>query len=380
MKARRLLVITPSGKHLGGSERMLDQFLASARAAGIVVHVIFLDDGDQFKEVASAGYSCECIRVGRLRYIHRWVAFAITLIRILRLHRPDMVIGWQSKVAAYASIPCWLTRMPFFCFHRGYPSKNGIDRASYLLHCSGYITNSLFTAQRLGQFVHRPVAVVHSTVDIDLFSRALAIPPAEAKQKFNFDPNKPLVGIVGRLQYWKGMHVFVQAMSIVSQTIDCQAVIVGGTHDMEPDYPAFLQERIYLLEMTGRVRMVGAQDAPSEWMQAMDVFVHASDREPFGLVVVEAMSLGKPVIATMPGGPAEVITHEQDGLLVEYGDHEALAKAIIRYLTDVSFAKACGDAARKSVTRFDGRDYAQTLVDRIDALKVRPRRKTQRQS
>jgi len=378
VKTRRVLVVTPSGKNLGGSERMLVQFLASARHAGIVVHVVFLENGDHFEDIARAGYSCECIPAGRLRYIHRWIGFFFVLAGILRLHRPDMVIGWQSKTSCYASLPCWFTRTPFFCFHRGYPGSSWIDRASYFLHSSGYVANSRFTAARLSRFVRRPIAVIHSTVDIEAFTKAKSTPPAELKQKLGFDPDKPLVGIVGRLQHWKGMHVFVHAMALVRESIDCQAVIVGGTHDFEPDYPAFLEEKIYSLGMKGHVRMVGTQTNTSEWMQAMDVFVHASEHEPFGIVVVEAMSLGKPVIATAPGGPEEIITHDENGQLVAFNDPKALAHAIERYLKDSVLAGQHGNRATTTARNYDGLNYAPTLLEKIDALKVREWRKSRR--
>src|SRR5262249_60669713 len=86
--------------------------------------------------------------------------------------------------------------------------------------------------------------------------------------------------------------------------------------------------------LNGQVRLVGRQSNPEEWMQAMDVFVHSSQHEPFGMVVIEAMALGKPVVASAEGGPTEVITQNVDGLLAPYGDARAFADAIGRLLAD----------------------------------------------
>ena len=69
-------------------------------------------------------------------------------------------------------------------------------------------------------------------------------------------------------------------------------------------------------------------------MQAMDVFVLASHNEPFGMVVIEAMALGKPVVATAEGGPTEVITSEEQGTLVPWGDPRALSRAVARFVAD----------------------------------------------
>src|SRR5439155_3346393 len=119
---------------------------------------------------------------------------------------------------------------------------------------------------------------------------------------------------VGRLQRWKGFHVLVEAMPrILRSHPAAQCVLVGGEHALEPDYKRFLEDRITSLGLQERIHLVGQQQNVAEWTTAMDVFVHASDREPFGMVVVEAMALGKPVVASADAGPTEVITPGVDG-------------------------------------------------------------------
>jgi glycosyltransferase involved in cell wall biosynthesis len=74
-------------------------------------------------------------------------------------------------------------------------------------------------------------------------------------------------------------------------------------HDLEPDYEPWLRNRIKELGMVEKIRMVGVQRNVPEWMQAVNVLVHASEREPFGIVVVEAMALGKPVVRPARADP-----------------------------------------------------------------------------
>ncbi|MGI8504913.1 MAG: glycosyltransferase, partial [Hassallia sp.] len=104
---------------------------------------------------------------------------------------------------------------------------------------------------------------------------------------------------------------------------------------------------------------------PALWMQAMDVFVHASDNEPFGLVVIEAIALGKPVIAGNAGRPTEIITHGVNGLLTPYGDFDALAIAILRYLDDQEFARNAAVAARQRALDFSTQRYAQNFINAV---------------
>ena len=104
--------------------------------------------------------------------------------------------------------------------------------------------------------------------------------------------------------------------------------------------------------------LAGPQPDVAEWMQAMDVVVHASDREPFGIVILEAMALGKPVVAGAEGGPREIVSDGVNGLLAPFGDSDALAGAILRYLGDPDLAGAVGQAAGATAAAFTVRRFA----------------------
>ncbi len=100
-------------------------------------------------------------------------------------------------------------------------------------------------------------------------------------------------------------------------------------------------------------------------MQAMDIIVHASEKEPFGMVVVEAMGLGKPVIAGAEGGPAEIITHETNGLLTPFGEPDALAAAIRRFINDVALAQRAARTAQQRALDFSSAHYAHSFIAQL---------------
>ena len=139
-------------------------------------------------------------------------------------------------------------------------------------------------------------------------------------------------------------------------------------HDLEPEYEPWLRERIKALGMAEKIRMVGVQRNVPEWMQAMDVVVHASEREPFGIVVVEAMALGKPVVATRPGGPEEIITHDSDGQLVTWNKPDELAEAILKYLRDPEWARSVGQRAKQRSGEYSMEKYAKRVGDALREL------------
>jgi glycosyltransferase involved in cell wall biosynthesis len=108
-----------------------------------------------------------------------------------------------------------------------------------------------------------------------------------------------------------------------------------------------LQGRIETLALTDRVRLLGFRDDVRSIMAAGDVFVLPAKAEPFGLVLVEAMALGKPVIATRAGGPLDIVVPGATGLLVEPGSSAELAEAILALLADAAEREAMGARGRE---------------------------------
>jgi glycosyltransferase involved in cell wall biosynthesis len=101
-------------------------------------------------------------------------------------------------------------------------------------------------------------------------------------------------------------------------------------------------------------------------LREADVFVLASRFEPLGVVYMEAMALGLPTIGTDAGGVGEIITDEQDGLLVPPEDDERLAEAVARLLDDPALRQRLGANARRTIVeRFDSRIGAAKFYERL---------------
>jgi glycosyltransferase involved in cell wall biosynthesis len=124
-------------------------------------------------------------------------------------------------------------------------------------------------------------------------------------------------------------------------------VLVGDALFGETAYVETLRVRARQPDITGRVHFLGfRQDIPG-LMKSMDLIVHTSTSpEPFGLVIVEAMLAGKPVIATRGGGAVEIVSDGTNGLLVSPGSVPELRAAIERLLGDRALANRLGQAGR----------------------------------
>jgi glycosyltransferase involved in cell wall biosynthesis len=163
----------------------------------------------------------------------------------------------------------------------------------------------------------------------------------------------PVVVIIGSLLRWKGQATFIDAAAIIARSGSVPNVsfwIVGGSVGGEDDYELELRERVVELGLQDSVRFAGHCNNVFPWIGRADVVVHASvNPEPFGRVIIEGMALGKPVIASRLGGPVEIISDGQSGLLVDPGKPELLAEAIVKVLTDEALRRTLTEGGYKTV-------------------------------
>jgi glycosyltransferase involved in cell wall biosynthesis len=174
----------------------------------------------------------------------------------------------------------------------------------------------------------------------------------------------PTVGIVGRLQPWKGQEVFLRAAArLAAARPDTRFLVVGGAIlGWEGSYPEDLRRLADELGIADLVHFAGHQRDVHPWYDALDVVVHASFGEPFGLVLVEAMALGKPVVATAAGGPLEIIEDGVSGLLIPPRDPVRLAATVQRILDDPHLSSALGHGAAQRAQQFSEERMAQRFA------------------
>lgn len=363
----RVLVVMPLGKALGGGEEMLRQLLSQDRGTDIAWTVVFLRPGPMVDEVRNLGIECEVIDAGRFRNVFRRMATVWRVAALARRVHADLVFGWMVAGQATAGPAALVAGKRGGWYQVGTPRPDWLDRFATLWPARGIVTLSKNGEEAQSRiWPHRPVRVIYPGASIGRMERAGEEAPRVLRQRLQLPIDGPVVGIVGRLQRWKGIHVFLDALAIVRRSRpNVHGVIVGGPHETEPRYGDELRAQATALGIADAVTFAGFQPNATEWMQAMDVVVHASDNEPFGIVVVEAMALGKPVVAGSAGGPAEIITDGTNGLLAPYGDARALAKAVERYLADPECAGRLGAAARDRAAGFGEREYTARVVDAL---------------
>jgi glycosyltransferase involved in cell wall biosynthesis len=364
MKPLRVLTVMPLATARGGAEMNFRQLMRHGRDQGVEWIVVFLRDGPMVTEMRALGLDVRVIAAGRFRNASKRIRAIRRIARLATSRKVDLVFGWMVAGQLTAGAAALIAGVPCAWFQAGTPRPDWLDRFSTLLPARGVIVVSRAAAAAQSRvWPPRRQWLVYPGASLEAFDPSRLPAPAAARSKLGLPGDGPLIGMTGRLQRWKGMHLFIAAIARVRESRpDVRAVIVGGAHETEPQYGAELRTQVHELGLDEVVTFAGFQPNVAEWMQAMDVFVHASDREPFGIVVVEAMALGKPVVAGADGGPAEIITDGENGLLTPYGDAGSLAKAILRYLDDDAFAARVAAAARIRAAAFDDRTFAANIL------------------
>jgi glycosyltransferase involved in cell wall biosynthesis len=166
--------------------------------------------------------------------------------------------------------------------------------------------------------------------------------------------NGVLVAHVGRLVAWKGQLEFLRAFAQVAERVPtARALVIGDDAEgLNQSYVEELQRFVVQNNLSERVIFTGRIEDIHNLVAAVDIVVHSStEPEPFGLVVTEAMALGKPVIAASFGATAEIVDDGVNGLLVDPSDTSALAEAILKLEQDAELRERFGQAGLKKAER-----------------------------
>jgi glycosyltransferase involved in cell wall biosynthesis len=275
------------------------------------------------------------------------VGFLISLAQLIRCLDVQIVHTNSLKSDLLGGIAARLAHRPVIWHVRDRissdylpPAVASVFRELCRLIPDRVVTNSHATMRTLGPNPPSRYKVVHDGTVV----------PAEAPPL----GTSPRIGLVGRIAPWKGQDVFLLAAARLREKFpQAKFLIIGSALFKESEFEAHLHKLSADLHLADTVEFTGFRDDISEAMSSLTMLVHASTTpEPFGQVVIEAMALAKPVIATNGGGIPEIIEHGRSGMLVPLADDQAMADAISRLLSNPAQAAEMGRLGRQRVSEF----------------------------
>ena len=319
MKAKRILLLV-TDLQIGGTPTVVRELAIRLHLAGVDVQVACLGEwGPTAKQIQDAGVTVTALDARTV-----WdIAVFTRLSRLLNEQRIDVVLSFL----VHANIAATLARLRRrFVLHQSIQTTQIKPRWHWLAQgvASWFAQSVIVPSESVAQVARRrsfvPAAkliVLPNAIDGSGVAQASAFAV----------PGRVRVGFIGRLDPIKRVVDLVDAMSHLPE--EYELAIYGQGAD-----EARIISRITQRQMTARVAMKGSIDGPWQALAEMDLLVLPSQAEGFGLVLIEAMAAGVPVVAANAPGIRDVVQDGENGLLVPVGNPQALAQAIERLAGD----------------------------------------------
>jgi glycosyltransferase involved in cell wall biosynthesis len=372
------VLFVSAGAELYGSDLALERSIAALIAAGSRAVVAVARDGPLVERLRRQGARVEVLPLGviRRRLVSPGGAVRIAsalaaghrpLTRLAREERVDLVHSNGTPILSGAlaarvlGIPhVWHLREHLGTGARGHALARMVTAgADVIVAISDAVRDELVG---LVPSSASHVRVIRDGVDVDRF---LVLPPREeAAARLGVDPDRPVVAMLARLNRWKGQDVLLDAGALLrARGHRVQLLLAGDVYEGDEPIRAGLVARADALGLAPDLVLPGFLADPRDVLAVADIVAAPSTRpEPYGLAVVDALTAGRPVVASDAGGHRETVRDGVDGLLVPPGDAGALADALERLLADPMLRSALAGAASRDRHRFDAAPGAGAIL------------------
>jgi phosphatidylinositol alpha-mannosyltransferase len=338
-----LLVCPYSWRTPGGVRAHVGSLAAALRARGHEARIVAPDAGGE-PGVLSVGRSVPVPYNGSIARLAFGPRVAARLRVAIRRTRPDLLHVHEPFAPSVGLLALLATRLPVVAtFHASLARSRAYRAAAPALRplyrrLAGRIAVSEEARRTITGFLGDDVRVIPNGVDVARFA---SLPP----------PAGRVVVFVGRLEPRKGARVLLEAFPAVRERVpDASLVVVGDGPErraLEAAVPEALRDHV---TFAGRVE---AAELPRVLGEAAVVAVPSLGGESFGIVLLEAMAAGRPLVASDIPGYRALVRDGLEGLLVPPGDPAALADALVAVLGDPERAGRMGEAGRARAARYD---------------------------
>ncbi|MBF2067336.1 MAG: glycosyltransferase [Calothrix sp. C42_A2020_038] len=342
------------------------------------MYIVYLFSSDAPPVALPENVELICLNVKRSR------SSPFALARFLKKYKPDVlisisafinfpaVIGWLVAGKSSRLIVSQHSTMSYRAYveykhdfwMRNYPK---FARLLYPL-ASGLHANSQDVLDDLLYTIRVPVNkerafATPNPINIEHIQK---LSQAEPEHPWLKHKEKPVIISAGRLAQQKNYSLLLEAFALVRQKLDARLIILG---EDGPDRQN-LDRLIDKLGIEKEVSLPGFSSNPWSSFAKADAFVLSSQEEPFGLVIVEAMACGIPVVATdaIGGGPKTILEAGKNGILVPQGDVEALSKNILDVILNQDLHHKLVVAGEKRCTAFTPKVIAEQWVSFLEKI------------
>jgi len=292
-------------------------------------------------------------------------------IRFINRHKIDLVhLNNSALFSLDWVIATQLTGIACVSHMRGYHTYIPFLRRtiSAMADKTVCVSASVKESLEASNFNNKNSIVIHNAIDVDDVRPDKS--RSELLEEFSVGENDFIVGIVGNIKEWKGQLIVVEALNLLKEKVpDIKCLMVGVAKPKDPYYET-LNDKIAGYGLKNNVVFTGFQNNVANSLSIMDVVLHASiEPEPFGRVIIEAMSMSKPVVAARAGGVPEIIEENVSGLLHSPANYNDLASKILQLFESSQLRETVGINARQRVlSEFNTAKHSERMAQIFQKL------------
>lgn len=356
-----VILVSNHGEIIGGGELSLLTLLKGLDRSFLNPILVVPSEGRVAASCRASGIEAYAVPLpGLRRPSPKTLGSVWALVRLIQKTGAVLLHANGSRAMFYAGVAGRLCRRPVIWHLRILDQDPSLD---WLL--ARLATRSIAISQPVRARLTRwPRAHDHCTVvpnGIDLTAFASSKDPETVRISLGLRPCDRIIGTVGRLVAFKGQRYLLEAFSLVRQCYPAITLLVVGDG---PERDT-LERDSHRLGISDHVRFTGHREDVADLLSVMEIFVLPSLAEHFGRVLLEAMAMKLPIVATDAGGVPEIVENNVTGLLIPPADPAGLAKAISELLGDPSRARMMGAAGRgRAEQHFEFRMHAR----RVEAI------------
>ena len=288
----------------------------------------------------------------------------IKIIRLDKRHPFDFIYSNTIKSHIYALFVKLLSGKKIV-WHVKDNIKEGFLYRYLIMKSDIIIANSSFVYNQIHTSAEKK-HLIYGGVYPNLWSSKCLNSDFQLHKELNIEKNTVLVAQIGQLTKWKNQIDFIRTAELVKKyKIKVHFVIIGDDQSgREKKYKHELSNLIDQKNLNSSISFIGHRDNIKELLSEIDILLHPAINEPFGRVLIEAMSMEKPVIAYDSGGPKEIVIDGETGYLVEPYNFSGLAERIVHLYENSELRIRFGKAGRKIVIKkFNEERHVREMED-----------------
>ncbi len=298
--------------------------------------------------------------------------YLLRLCKLIKNENVDLVQSHLLGPNVYSSLAGLLTRTPVVATFHGAVDIGEKERfkglkfgainagAKCIVAVSDSLKKDLFRRTPLKQ---KKTKVIFNGINTADFQQPHT---SDLRRKFGWSNDDVIVGSLGNIRSTKGYDILLHAAALLkNQSSSFRFVIAGqGKNGL---YDRLLQLRSEL-ELEEVVQFLGFVDNPASYLANLDIFLLSSTSEGFSIATIQAMASKIPVIATKSGGPEEIITHGENGWLIEVGSPKEIAESIVQLVSNQDVTTSLAESGKQHVLSTFDIDVMLTAYENIYSI------------